>query len=235
MAGTTKKTHIEAIKEFCMNCGIVEGLILEDGKFGGSLDLRGTGITALPEGLTVGGSLDLSDTGITALPEGLTVGGDLYRDDTCKGTPKSIREGFVFMWQGGKYILADGIFSEVQGHRKHVYKIRQIGSKRIEFLVTDGNGRWAHGEDLKKARADLIYKIGSRDTSKYKGLAVDSTLTLREAIEAYRVITGACAAGTRGFVESITPKKKYTIAEIITLTKGRFGNLEFAEFFAQNV
>ena len=41
----------------------------ESGKIGGSLDLRGTGITALPDGLTVGGYLDLEGcTGITALP-----------------------------------------------------------------------------------------------------------------------------------------------------------------------
>ncbi len=44
----------------------------------GDLDLRGTGITSLPEGLTVGGNLYLRGTGITSLPEGLTVGGDLY-------------------------------------------------------------------------------------------------------------------------------------------------------------
>lgn len=32
-------------------------------------------------GLTVGGGLDLEGcTGITALPEGLTVGGEIYRD-----------------------------------------------------------------------------------------------------------------------------------------------------------
>ena len=43
----------------------------------GYLDLRGTGITSLPDGLTVGGWLDLSGTGITSLPEGLTVGGYL--------------------------------------------------------------------------------------------------------------------------------------------------------------
>ena len=47
---------------------------------GGGLDLRGTGITALPEGLTVGGGLDLRGTGITALPEGLTVGRKIFRD-----------------------------------------------------------------------------------------------------------------------------------------------------------
>ena len=50
---------------------------------GGDLNLRGTQITSLPEGLTVGGSLYLSHTPITALPEGLTVGGWLY----LRGTP----------------------------------------------------------------------------------------------------------------------------------------------------
>ena len=42
------------------------------------LDLNGTQITTLPEGLTVGGWLDLNGTGITSLPEGLTVGGWLF-------------------------------------------------------------------------------------------------------------------------------------------------------------
>ena len=46
---------------------IIAGKAPEGMTIGGSLDLRGTGITALPEGLTVGGWLDLSDTGITAL------------------------------------------------------------------------------------------------------------------------------------------------------------------------
>ena len=32
------------------------------------------------ENMTVGGSLDLIGTGITALPEGLTVGGSIYKD-----------------------------------------------------------------------------------------------------------------------------------------------------------
>jgi hypothetical protein len=45
---------------------------------GGGLDLRGTGITALPDNLSVGGDLDLRGTGITALPDNLSVGGDLY-------------------------------------------------------------------------------------------------------------------------------------------------------------
>ena len=44
----------------------------------GGLYLSGTGITALPDNLTVGGGLDLRGTGITALPDNLTVGGWLY-------------------------------------------------------------------------------------------------------------------------------------------------------------
>ena len=43
------------------------------------MEMRGTGITSLPDGLTVGGSLDLSGTGITSLPDGLNCNG-LYFD-----------------------------------------------------------------------------------------------------------------------------------------------------------
>jgi hypothetical protein len=46
---------------------------------GGSLYLRGTPITALPDGLTVSGYLDLRWTQITKLPKDLKVNGDIYR------------------------------------------------------------------------------------------------------------------------------------------------------------
>ena len=49
----------------------------------GDLNLGGTPITSLPDGLTVGGGLYLSDTPITSLPDGLTVGCNLY----LSGTP----------------------------------------------------------------------------------------------------------------------------------------------------
>ena len=65
-----------------------EGLVV-----GGDLYLRGTGITSLPEGLTVGGGLDLYGTGITSLPEGLTVGRFLYLEN-CTGIT-SLPEGLV--------------------------------------------------------------------------------------------------------------------------------------------
>ena len=46
----------------------------------GKVDLRGTQITELPDGLSIGGNLDLRGTQITELPDGLSVGGDLYKD-----------------------------------------------------------------------------------------------------------------------------------------------------------
>ncbi len=62
------------------------GWLFTDAKFcdwvsgvGGYLDLDGcTGLTSLPDGLSVGGNLYLGDcTGLTALPDGLSVGGYL--------------------------------------------------------------------------------------------------------------------------------------------------------------
>jgi hypothetical protein len=58
----------------------------------GDLDLRGTRITSLPQGLKVGGNLYLSRTSITSLPQGLVVGGTIY----LRGTPiTSLPQGLV--------------------------------------------------------------------------------------------------------------------------------------------
>ena len=55
---------------------------------GGWLDLSGTQITTLPDNLTVTGSLDLRGTQITTLPDNLTVTGSLYlRGHTIMNLP----------------------------------------------------------------------------------------------------------------------------------------------------
>ena len=167
------------------------------------------------DNLTVGGSLDLQGTQITSLP------------DNIHNIPS------MLMW-GDRYILVDGIFAEIINHRGNVWKTKRVGRKDIEYIVTDGNGKYAHGRTIKDAKGDLIYKISNRDTSRYKDLKLTDTLTHEEAIEAYRVITGACSAGTRDFVENYLGDKKaesYTIEDIIQLTEGKFGNQTFADFF----
>ena len=129
--------------------------------------------------------------------------------------------------------MPDGVLTEVISKKGNVYKVVKVGSKKESYLVTDGNGKYAHGETIKEAKEDLIDKISDRGTSSYKGMTLDNELSFQQAIECYRVITGACSQGTRSFVESkiVTPKSSYTIAEIIKLTDGNYGNESFKNFF----
>src|ERR1700693_1249885 len=252
------KTKIVSVKQgsaasqFCKLYNITEAQFSGKEKINGYLDLPS--VTSLPGGFnpTVGGDLDLPS--VTSLPGGFnpTVGGSLYLPSVTslpealnppvggsldlgsninyKHTPKQVPIKPI-IW-GNKYIKADGIFTEITHQKGNVYKVKKLTQQKEFYLVTDGNNKWAHGDTLKEARENLIYKIGNRDTSKFKGLSLSHLLTFTEAIEAYRSITGACSFGTKDFVISAgIAKKSYTIAEIISLTKGRFGNGEFAKFF----
>ena len=85
-----------------------DGLVID-----GGLDLENcTGITSLPEGLVVGGSLDLYGTGITSLPEGLAVGGSLHLEN-CTGItslPDGLAVGGILDLRGsGITSLPDGL------------------------------------------------------------------------------------------------------------------------------
>ena len=226
----------EQIDKFKKETGI--SLEIKDGKpyYGGSLDLYNTAITSLPDNLVVGGSLYLQGTAITSLPDNLVVGGSLYLQGTQITDTSNVNRNAptLYEWNNKKYIKIDGIFSVVDSHHGNVYKVHQIGNKKQMYVVGDGNGKWAHGETIDKARKDLIYKISNRDKSAYKNLKLDSLLTFEEAIECYRVITGSCAAGTKDYVENRLPKPhkdKYSIREIIELTKGEYASSEFEKFF----
>ena len=252
------------LKEYLIKAGI--NFEEKDGAItvGGGLDLRGTGITSLPENLTVGGGLYLRDTGITSLPENLTVGGWLDLSGTgITSLPENLTVGgwldlsgtgitskerekvkkpdkqkmFEFnlsvqaklSWQNGRYRIFDGIFCEVVRKLKNAYKVK-IGLA-TKYVVTDGVN-YAHGDTIKEARADLMYKISDRDTSQYEDLSLDSVVTKEEAIKMYRAITGACEAGTKHFVGGLKElKPRYTIAEIIELTEEQFGATDFKNFF----
>jgi len=199
--------------------------------------LENTQITGLPEGLTVGGHLYLENTQITALPEGLTVGGHLYLEGTqitdTSMVNRNINEKSFFSWRNNKYIKVDGIFSKVISCKQNVFKIQEIGQLKESYLVTDGNGKYSHGHTIKEAKEDLIFKISNRDKSDYKNLKMDSELTFEESIECYRVITGACTFGTKDFVSNrlVERLEKYTVSEIIEVTKGEYGHNAFKEFF----
>ena len=77
----------------------------------------------------------------------------------------------------------------------------------------------AHAVHCSYGRGTLLYII-------------ENEVTVEEAKIMYRVITGACRQGTEAFVNSLDElKEKYTIREIIEITKGNYNAEKFAEFF----
>ena len=156
------------------------------------------------------------------------------KDDTIGKLPT------VFHWKfhGREYIKADGIFQRVVSHKGKVYRVQSIGSEEVTYLVTDGGGKWSHGDTLADAKRDLMYKLTNRDTTKYEGWSLNTEVTMAEAIEAYRIITGACEAGTRYFVENVLSsdartRKKLTVREVIEYTKEQYNAEAFANFFKE--
>ena len=181
---------------------------------GGSLYLSGTKITELPENLTVGGSLDLSGTQIKNSERGrikILANGD-YRPNT--------------------WLYCDDILTHVTGARKHGEYTFYKGKIKGKNVVQKGN-LYAHCKTFKEGVADISFKEAKdRGAGQYKGFALDKVLAPEEAKTMYRIITGACQAGTESFVNSLGKLKKgYTVAEIIELTKGQYGADTFKRFF----
>ena len=50
-------------------------------------------------------------------------------------------------------------------------------------------------------------------------------------IQAYRAITGACEFGVKDFCQGRDLPKKISVDQAIKLTKGKYGNDQFKEFF----
>ena len=124
------------------------------------------------------------------------------------------------------------ILSEKSKDDYKIYRCKYFNTEKFCYAVEEDNV-FSHGDSVKEAIEDLIYKVSDRDTSKYESLAVDSTLTFEKTIKMYRTITGACSNGTKYFVENNKDKVKesYKISEIVYLTEGQFGNDKLVEFF----
>jgi len=195
---------------------------------GGGLYLNN--VTEIPKGFnpTVGGNLDLY--GLIEIPEGFnpTVGGYVHSKLTIPYTKLGDNP---ITWNNGKYIKVDGLFTEVVYKKGNVYQVKKIGNPKEFYLVTDGT-KWAHGDTLKQAHKDLVYKVTNRTTTDFEHLTLDSILTFEESIACYRTITSACSFGTRDFVQSNGfVEKDRTVLEIIELTKGSYGSDSFVKFF----
>ena len=188
---------------------------------------------------TVGGSLWLNS--LKEIPETSSfnpiVGGSLWLDSL--ETPRKFDNtdlGYeavepLLTWNDGKYRMIDNMFCEVLSDKGSILKVKY--RNEVMYAVTNGSS-WAHGATIKEAREDLIYKISNRDKSKYENINTDKKYSLKECIEMYRVITGACSMGTKSFVkaQAVGVEDEFTVKELIELTTGQFGATTFKEFFA---
>ena len=148
---------------------------------------------------------------------------------------KKLKEDAYYILLNKKFqecVYIDGIVSIVISKHKNVYKVRNLGENQESFIVQDGD-IYSHGSTIQEAKNSLIYKISNRDISKFDNYTLATELTMKEAIEMYRVITGACESGTRYFIENVLTdkKEKYTVQEVITLTQGQYNHGKLVEFF----
>ena len=117
------------------------------------------------------------------------------------------------------FSFADGILARIVSQRGPVSRVVICGKTEISYLVTDGES-WSHGKTLSEARDGLLFKIGKRDPSEFKAWTLDKVVTKRDAIRAYRIITGACEGGVRAWMEQRQTPEKVTVAGIIELRPG---------------
>ena len=161
-----------------------------------------------------------------------------YRPVCIKSTlidGRVLKEDVYYTLLNGNFtecVKIDGIISIIINKHKNVYKVHNLGSNKKSYIIQDGD-IYSHGDTIKEAKDGLLYKISNRDSSKYSEFTKNTKLTLKEAIEMYRVITGACEGGTRYFVENILTdkKEKYTVEEVLNLTQGQYNHEKLVEFF----
>ena len=131
-----------------------------------------------------------------------------------------------------RYFYCDGILTHVKRRKKIGKYLYYVGKIKDKNVISDGT-YFAHCKSFKDGVADLEFKKAKdRGAAQYRSLNLDSVVTSDDAKTMYRIITGACRAGTEQFVQSLGEiKETYTIGEIVELTKGHYGAETFRKFF----
>ena len=202
------------------------GVVYDFEEITGSLYARGADTkTAFPKLTTVGGYLDASGADTkTAFPKLEKQGeGNELAASICRAalTAAMALNGFLY---------EDGILTQLISSRGNVSRVVIVGQPKVSYIVRR-DGHTAHGKTLAEARADLLMKVGSRDTTPFKSWTLETSVSLEEMIVAYRTITGACGTGVSHFLSSKNYKGKLSVAFVIKETEGKYGHEAFRNFF----
>ena len=104
-----------------------------------------------------------------------------------------------------------------------VHRAKFLGTAEKYCFIAEKDRFYAHGVTVKDAVKDLEFKLcKERGIEQYRDYTLDS---LADYIF-YRVMTGAYQMGTEAFMRAhgIDPTDKYTIRQVIELTKGEYGH-----------
>ena len=116
---------------------------------------------------------------------------------------------------GNQLISVDDFLGEIAWKKGNICKVLdfvETGDIQVSYLIDEPKN---------------YYKLINKNN-----LTSDSILTINEAIQCYGKITRACSSGIKDFVDNLDKvKSKYSIKEIIDLTKNQFGNQKFQDFF----
>ena len=192
-------------------------------------------------------TLDIRDTFITNIPEDC-----LAHNIYCNFELKDKRYELFAMNTFYHYVIKPELIhikhldheflhiydtlSKIIEKEENQYYIKIGVNGPIRYAVTDNKGTWAIGKTTSIANRKLLFLKSKGNKSKYQGLSLDSELLFDEAVICYRVITEACGPGVEKYIETRLPKphkEKYTIREIIELTKSEYSGWIFEQFFTK--
>ena len=192
-------------KEFCKLHNLTEKQFLGKEEIEGNLSWGN--VTELPKGINVKAGGDIYLSSLTTMPEGctLTAGGYIYLSSgKIKGNPPGnipkLKNPFL-TWQDGKYIMVDGVFTEVISKDKNVWKVKKLLTSK-EFYLVSGGGFYAHGDTIEKAKEDLRFKRMA-EKLKNEPIKPDTIVTMNH----YRLITGSCQFGVDEWMKNNIPAK----------------------------
>ena len=170
---------------------------LKNLKVVGDLDLRGTKVTSLPDGLEVSGYLDLKNTKITSLPAGLKVGKSLFMSFT---NITSLPDGLKV---GGNLILSHTKISSLPADLK-VGKFLDLSHTKVTSLPA--NLKVGGSLDLSHTKVTSLpagLKVGwilnlghTKVTSLPADLKVDGHLYLKDSPLAGKITSHPGVRGT---------------------------------------
>ncbi|MDD3397907.1 MAG: hypothetical protein PHR96_05160 [Clostridia bacterium] len=176
------------------------------------------------------------------MPSDLTVGGDLYLRGTQITKSDNVKKLKNGDYKENKYLYADNILMQVIC-RKHIiinneeytYYKGKIKTRNIISKIYENTTYYAHGENLKDCIEEVNFKIASENFDRDK-IANDIKARGNDFIWTdYRLITGACSQGTKGWLasEKMTTENKMQIGDFYKKYKSKkvYAFERFEEFY----